>query len=138
MKKFILLALAISAAVSLDAQTMRDDIVADPNLAGGIYTAYMVTEADVPAAPKGYKPFYISHYGRHGSRYQTAPEKYEQPLELFEQAAKDGKLTALGQDALRRVRIISMDARGRAGDLSAGCRFSNRKGAFPLMEKRSF
>ena len=119
MKKFILLALAFSAAVSLDAQTMRDDIVANPNLAGGIYTAYMVTEADVPAAPKGYKPFYISHYGRHGSRYQTAPEKYEQPLELFEQAAKDGKLTALGQDALRRVRIISKDAHGRAGDLSA-------------------
>ena len=27
---------------------------------------------DVPAltpAPKGYDPFYLSHYGRHGSRY---------------------------------------------------------------------
>ena len=119
MKKFILLTLAISAALTLDAQTMREDIVANPNLAGGIYTAYMVTESVVPEAPKGYKPFYISHYGRHGSRYQTAQEKYDQPLELFEQAAKDGKLTELGKDALRRVRIISKDAHMRAGDLSA-------------------
>ena len=61
MKKFILLTLAISAALTLDAQTMREDIVANPNLAGGIYTAYMVTESVVPEAPKGYKPFYISH-----------------------------------------------------------------------------
>ena len=83
MKKFIFLIPAIFAAFALNAQTMREDIVANPNLAGGIYTAYMVTKSDVPAAPKGYKPFYISHYGRHGSRYQTAPEKYEQPLELF-------------------------------------------------------
>ena len=67
MKKFILLSIAISAAIALNAQTMRDDIVADPNLAGGIYTAYRVTEAVVPVAPKGYRPFYISHYGRHGS-----------------------------------------------------------------------
>lgn len=118
MKKFILLTLAISASVTLKAQTMREDIVANPNLAGGIYTAYMVTESVVPTAPKGFKPFYISHYGRHGSRYQTAPEKYDQPLALFEKAAKDGKLTDFGMDAYRRVRIISEDAYMRAGDLS--------------------
>lgn len=118
MKKLLLLLVAVCAMAVANAQTMRESIAADPDLAAGIYTAYRVTDQVAPAAPRGYKPFYISHYGRHGSRYQTAPEKYSQPLEIFEKACKDGKLTALGLDALRRVRILADDAYLRAGDLS--------------------
>ena len=118
MKKLLLLLVAVCAMAVANAQTMRESIAADPDLAAGIYTAYRVTDQVAPAAPRGYKPFYISHYGRHGSRYQTAPEKYSQPLEIFEKAQKDGKLTALGLDALRRVRILADDAYLRAGDLS--------------------
>ena len=118
MKKLLLLLVAVGAMAVANAQTMRESIAADPDLAAGIYTAYRVTDQVAPAAPRGYKPFYISHYGRHGSRYQTAPEKYSQPLEIFEKACKDGKLTALGLDALRRVRILADDAYLRAGDLS--------------------
>jgi hypothetical protein len=117
MKRFlIIIALAISSSAM--AQSIREQIAANPNLAGGIYTAYMVTEQKAVAAPKGYKPFYISHYGRHGSRYQTAQEKYDQPAVLLEQAHKDGKLTALGVDLMHRVRVIADDAHMRAGDLS--------------------
>jgi hypothetical protein len=118
MKKLLLLLVAVGAMAVANAQTMRESIAADPDLAAGIYTAYRVTDQVAPAAPRGYRPFYISHYGRHGSRYQTAPEKYSQPLEIFEKACKDGKLTALGLDALRRVRILADDAYLRAGDLS--------------------
>lgn len=109
---------AIGIIFGSSAQTMREEIAANPNLGGGIYTAYMVTEQPVVKAPRGYKPFYISHYGRHGSRYQTAQEKYDQPVELFEQAYKDGRLTELGKDLMRRVQIIAKDAHMRAGDLS--------------------
>ena len=112
----IIFALAISSTAM--AENIREQIAANPNLAGGIYTAYMVTEQPKVKAPKGYKPFYISHYGRHGSRYQTAQEKYDQPALLLEQAAKDGKLTDLGCDLMRRVRVIADDAHMRAGDLS--------------------
>ena len=35
---------------------------------GGIYYAYPVTKTELAEAPAGYEPFYISHYGRHGSR----------------------------------------------------------------------
>lgn len=118
MKKLLLLLIAVGAVAIAQAQTMRESIAADPDLAAGIYTAYRVTDQVAPDAPRGFKPFYISHYGRHGSRYQTAPEKYFQPLEIFEQAAKDAKLTELGLDALRRVRILAEDAHLRAGDLS--------------------
>jgi hypothetical protein len=114
----LIASLAIIAGAAAQQRTMREDIAANPNLAGGIYTAYMVTEQISAPAPRGYKPFYISHYGRHGSRYQTDQAKYDVPAAMLEQAAKDGKLTPLGESLLRRVRIIADDAYMRAGDLS--------------------
>lgn len=119
MKKICFLIISIVGIIAWsNGQTMREDIAKNPNLAGGIYTAYMVTEQPFVAPPRGYKPFYISHYGRHGSRYQTAQEKYDDPAVMLEQAFKDGKLTELGKDLMRRVRIIANDAHLRAGDLS--------------------
>ncbi|MBQ9137165.1 MAG: histidine-type phosphatase [Alistipes sp.] len=118
MKRVLLLLCAVGALFASYGQTMREQIAANPNLAGGIYTAYGVTEQPKVTAPRGYKPFYISHYGRHGSRYQTAQEKYDLPAQMLEQAHKDGRLTELGCDLMRRVRIIADDAHLRAGDLS--------------------
>lgn len=119
MKRILVIVAALALTISTNAQkNMRGEIAANPDLAGGIYTAYTVTEHSVAKAPRGYKPFYISHYGRHGSRYQTAQEKYITPLVVLDQANKDGKLTDLGVDLLRRVRIICEDAEMRAGDLS--------------------
>ena len=37
---------------------------------------------------------------------------------MLEQAHNDGKLTALGESLLQRVRVIAKDAHMRAGDLS--------------------
>ncbi len=112
------LLLAISCVSLAYGQSMRQAIAANADLAAGIYTAYTVTEQIATPAPRGFKPFYISHYGRHGSRNQTAPEKYTRPVELLERAEKDGKLTDLGADVLKRVRIIAKDAYMREGDLT--------------------
>lgn len=116
---FLTFLVSLTVLAYARAESMREAIAANPNLAGGIYTAYTVTEQPKVNAPRGYKPFYISHYGRHGSRYQTAQEKYDQPAVLLEQAHKDGKLTELGISLRHRVRIIADDAHLRAGDLSA-------------------
>ncbi len=118
MKYFILFLLSFTLIANANGQNIRTDIAANPDLAGGIYTAYMVTEHISAPAPRGYKPFYISHYGRHGSRYQTDQAKYDVPLAMLEQAGRDGRLTDLGIDLLHRVRIIAKDAHLRAGDLS--------------------
>ncbi len=118
MKRVSILFKLFVFVVCANAQTMREQIAANPNLAGGIYTAYMVTEQPFVKPPKGYKPFYISHYGRHGSRYQTDQEKYDLPAVMLEQAYKDGKLTQLGISLMQRMRIIADDAHLRAGDLS--------------------
>ncbi|MBP5721606.1 MAG: histidine-type phosphatase, partial [Bacteroidales bacterium] len=71
MKRCFLAAGLILIAASLaSAQTFNvDELVGDNrDLAASGERAY---DFDVPAltpAPEGYKPFYISHYGRHGSR----------------------------------------------------------------------
>lgn len=37
-----------------------------PQQSGSIYYAYPEPTDSLTPAPEGYKPFYISHYGRHG------------------------------------------------------------------------
>lgn len=58
---------------SVQAQSYKELIEENPDRAGGVYHYYEYSPSTFTKAPKGYKPFYISHYGRHGSRYHTAP-----------------------------------------------------------------
>ena len=53
--------------------------------------------AALPKAPAGYKPVYISHYGRHGSRYLVDPGQYRSVYAVLERAATDGRLTPEGE-----------------------------------------
>ncbi len=69
-------------------------------------------------APKGYKAFYISHYGRHGARYAWQSDMYERLRTVLSTAADQGNLTALGQDYKRRFDFLYPDVRYRVGDLS--------------------
>jgi len=57
-------------------------------------------------APKGYKPFYISHYGRHGSRSDWAGSKYPWVTEKYNALENEGLLTEEGKTAVERVREI--------------------------------
>ena len=54
-------------------------------------------EQPVPKAPKGYEPFYIEHYGRHGSRFAYSTKYYENARRAFDQAEAKGVLTDLGK-----------------------------------------
>ena len=54
---------------------------------------------DTPA-PKGYKPFYISHYGRHGTRSDWGAGDYLEVANTLEKAGEAGLLTPEG-DSLR-------------------------------------
>ena len=40
-----------------------------PEQSGGIYYAYPYTTDSLAPVPAGFKPVYMSHYGRHGSRW---------------------------------------------------------------------
>lgn len=100
------------------AQTAREQIAAMPERAGGIYHSYEYLPGEAAPAPKGYEPFYISHYGRHGSRWHTSASIYESPLNILRKADQAGALTPKGRDLLARVEVIAADARDRYGDLS--------------------
>ena len=89
-----------------------------PSRAGACYHSYEADPgADTPA-PAGYKPFYISHYSRHGSRYHT-PKMVARcyPRELL-RASDEGKLTDTGKKVLERMLEIHGAHEGKMGDLA--------------------
>lgn len=86
-----------------------------PEYSASIYRAYPIPE-EYPKAhfPAGYTPFYISHYGRHGSRRVTADSRYTSPIDSL----RKYELTALGKDVLHRLQRIYAEAKGRSGSLT--------------------
>jgi hypothetical protein len=70
MKKLLLL-LALTLCISANAQDEALRLIAEnPDRASNNMHSYEFPEIVDTKAPKGFKPFYISHYGRHGSRYE--------------------------------------------------------------------
>lgn len=100
------------------AQVSRTEIDADPTLGGSNYVAYRGPQKALTPAPKGYKPFYLSHYGRHGSRYLIGTSDYDKPYQILKTADRDGKLTAKGKEVLRKLALICAEAKGRDGELT--------------------
>ncbi len=119
MKKLLILCVIWCCVLGMSAQTARDDFKRDTHLSASNYLAYPgPTQGQLTPAPEGKHPFYISHYGRHGSRYLINPTEYSRPLEILKAAADAGKLTPLGMDVLRRVKMICDESEGRLGELT--------------------
>ena len=110
----LLLPLALCAEI-----TKKEDINKD-NLYKfrGSMTQYEDPGVTYSKAPKGFKPFYMSHYGRHGSRYLLNTPQYADPYNMLKQADDKGILTDFGKDVLRRIEIMAKDADGHLGDLT--------------------
>lgn len=104
--------------LGVNAQTTFEEISADLNKAGGVYLAYPKVEAKQTPAPKGYKPFYVSHYGRHGSRYLLGDGDYQWIIQLMTKADAVNGLTPLGKDVLQRLQIVWKETEGHGGDLT--------------------
>lgn len=107
-----------TCGLGVSAQTTFEEISADLNKAGGVYMAYPKVEAKQTPAPKGYKPFYVSHYGRHGSRYLLGDRDYLWIIQLMQKADSVNGLTPLGKDVLKRLTLVWQEVQGRAGDLT--------------------
>ena len=66
-------------------------------------TFYVYDQAALPAmtpAPDGYRPVYISHFGRHGARYCTS--EYDAVYGWFSKASAEGLLTEEGKAFFKR------------------------------------
>ena len=111
---FCLLALGLQAR----AQTSREELLSHMELTAGNYANYPFPSGRLTPAPAGYEPFYISHYGRHGSRYMTSDGHYRRLKSQLDSARKLGILTEYGRDVRHRIREAAADAKNRAGELT--------------------
>lgn len=119
MRKTLTLIFILGALFTAHSRTTIEDIRQNPLKAGGIYLAYPVSESLNTAPPKGYVPFYVSHYGRHGSRYLIGDNDYIWVTRLMERADSAKALTPLGLEVTKRLRQLRPMVEGRGGDLSA-------------------
>ena len=118
MKRLILSISSLLALCSLTAQTTREETLSDLGRTGGVYYAYPEEVPALTPAPKGYKPVYVSHYGRHGSRYLISDNDYNSVRRLLADARDKNALTPLGLDVLARIDSLMLETAGRGGDLS--------------------
>ncbi len=85
----------------------------------GTTTMYAFDKVGQTPAPKGFKPFYISHYGRHGARYCTDDKVYDTVMNALQTAHDAGTLTADGQRMFDEYSAVYPSLKGHGGDLSA-------------------
>ena len=97
----------------------KEEIMQSPEKMGSIYYAYPTPDGIRTPAPEGYSPFYVSHYGRHGSRWMTSDERYLEVIRVFDTFHEKSGLTALGEDVRLRLQKVWENARGRGGDLTS-------------------
>ena len=113
---FPILLLAISLMAG--AQTAREEIHNNILLTGSNHMAYIAPDKALTPAPKGYEPFYMDHYGRHGSRWLINKDEYTTPLEKLRTAHEFGKLTPLGEEVLQKLERFYPTTVNRLGELS--------------------
>lgn len=129
--KRLLMVVAWALSTGAAAQNVRHDtwaeIQAVPAKANGEYYMY---EWDLPSPsrpPKGYKPVYISHIGRHGARYALRDDIYESVRDLLEQARAEEQLTPAGEDLRRRYEAFYPSVAYRGGELTFSGQEQHRK-----------
>lgn len=108
MRKSFLMILLIVCALLAQAQTRQQ--------MGGVYYAYPASKKPVSVkAPEGYTPFYISHYGRHGSRWLPSDSRYIWVNQHFDD---ESNLTPLGKKVKGWLTQVWENAKGNGGKLT--------------------
>ena len=108
----------VCTVTPVKAQTSRAELLAHMELASGNYCNYPLPTGQITPAPDGYKPFYVSHYGRHGARYMTGSKPFRYVIGKMDSAQAKGLLTEKGEEVLARVKVAAADAWHRDGDLT--------------------
>ena len=93
-------------------------VSSDRNKIAGVEGPYRFEDAALTAAPKGYVPFYITHYGRHGSRYAWNPVTYTAIKKVLDAADEAGSLTPRGEKLYKDFNDFYQIPLINTGDLS--------------------
>ena len=119
--------LAIFIAISFNTAVLAGDFERDvtvllkqePHRAGNLHHCYEEPDHiyDTPA-PRGYKPFYITHYNRHGSRYLNGIQTFDKVLGVLLPLKEAGKLTPSGDSLVIDLQTIRQEHLGMEGMLT--------------------
>lgn len=120
MKRFCFALLVGLFAMSTWAQRIDalSQLKADPRKAYGTDCPYPFEEVHLTKAPRGYKPFYISHYARHGSRYNWTDRLYLDLDTLLSVASEKGLLTPEGEVFCQKFMAAKQELMTGVGELT--------------------
>lgn len=116
--RLLAILLATSVALTSCAQTTREAMIADPLKCAGLYRPYPDSIGQQSPVPSGYAPFYVGHYGRHGSRYLGSDNEYFNVYNSFTESFRNNKLTDQGKSLWLSLNNIVWQAKGRGGQLA--------------------
>lgn len=121
MKRITVLAillLPLFAAQMLCAQGGKDFVRENHDRAAANYHYYEFFDTGLTPAPKGYRPVYISHYSRHGSRYH-ASARFFRPMAQLKVCDSLGLLSETGKKFYADALAVMDEHQGMYGMLSA-------------------
>ena len=120
MKRFLFLSVALCIAAIALAQSSREEIDAHPHVAMFTHSVYAAPYYFKPIAeaPKGYKPFYISHYGRHGSRHESQLNYVDYGVKIARIADSLNLLTPKGKEVAKYLNWAASLHEKRIGELT--------------------
>lgn len=134
--RWIPLMVCFLLTTSVCAQSAYDTIRSNRLLAACNYYVYPDSNfKELTPPPTGYKPFYISHYGRHGSRYLNNRYAFDMPHQTLQKADSLKKLTSVGKAVLGQIRYIVRNTENQWGELTELGKEQHRGIARRMMER---
>ena len=122
MKKYLILTLTLllgwCVGASAQRYGVREEVRADWNKSSGLDCLVDPSLKSPTPVPKGYEAVYISHYGRHGSRYAYTDQAYTILLNMLSEGRKQGNLTPKGEALLNELEPFWDYVQYRVGDLT--------------------
>lgn len=97
---------------------VREKVLADWNKSSGLDCVLDWGPKPGSPAPKGYEATYISHYGRHGSRFAYTAKAYTVLLEMLREGAQKDNLTPYGRYMLDQLEPFWAKVEYQVGDLT--------------------
>ena len=118
MYRLIFYTLLCCATVASQAQNYADIIRNNPAMGATNMMCYHFDADEYTPAPKGYDAFYISHYGRHGSRYQSSDKYASSIWPILRKADSLGIFTEAGEAFYNDFNAYMTEQQGMYGMLT--------------------
>ena len=114
----VVLLLGWSTCIYAQRYGVREEVRADWNKSSGLDCLLDLSPKTLTPVPKGYEAVYISHYGRHGSRFAYTGDAYSILLNMLAEGRKQGNLTGRGERLLNDLEPFWDYVQYRVGDLT--------------------